>query len=53
MSFFRDTSPKIREVAHDARYALHTAQPSEDHAVGYGEFMTRGGSNRPLRCTPR
>jgi hypothetical protein len=26
---FRDTSPKMREVARDARYALHTAQPWE------------------------
>jgi hypothetical protein len=39
---FRDTSPKIREVARDARYALHTAQPGGDHAGEYGEFMTRG-----------
>ena len=39
---FRDTSPKIREVARDARYALHTAQPWEDHAGDYGEFMVRG-----------
>ncbi len=39
---FRDTSPKMREVARDARYALHTAQPWEDHAGDYGEFMARG-----------
>ena len=39
---FRDTSPKIREVARDARYALHTAQPWEDHAGAFGEFMARG-----------
>jgi hypothetical protein len=39
---FRDTSPKRREVARDARYALHTAQPSEDHTGEYGEFMARG-----------
>jgi hypothetical protein len=39
---FRDTSPKIREVAHDARYALHTALPWEDHAGAFGEFMARG-----------
>jgi hypothetical protein len=39
---FRDTSPKMREVARDARYALHTAQPWEDHAGEYGEFMARG-----------
>jgi hypothetical protein len=39
---FRDTSPKMREVARDPRYALHTAQPWEDHAGDYGEFMARG-----------
>jgi hypothetical protein len=39
---FRDTSPKLREVARDARYALHTAQPWEDHAGEHGEFMVRG-----------
>ena len=39
---FRDTSPKMREVARDARYSLHTAQPWEDHAGDYGEFMARG-----------
>jgi hypothetical protein len=39
---FRDTSPKMREVARDPRYALHTAQPREDHAGDYGEFMARG-----------
>jgi hypothetical protein len=39
---FRDTSPKLREVARDARYALHTAQPWDDHAGDYGEFTARG-----------
>src|SRR5438477_8843159 len=39
---FRDTSPKMREAAHDGRYALHTAQPWDDHAGDYGEFMARG-----------
>jgi hypothetical protein len=39
---FRDTSPKMREVARDARYALHTAQPWEDHAGDHGECMLRG-----------
>jgi hypothetical protein len=39
---FRDTSPKLREVANDARYALHTALPWEDHAGDFGEFMARG-----------
>jgi hypothetical protein len=39
---FRATSPKMREVAPDARYALHTAQPLDDHAGAFGEFMARG-----------
>ena len=39
---FRDTSPKMREVARDPRYALHTAQPWDDHAGNYGEFLLRG-----------
>jgi hypothetical protein len=39
---FRDTSVKLREVEHDARYALHTAQPWEDHGGDFGEFMARG-----------
>ncbi len=39
---FRDTSPKIREVERDPRYALHTAQPWEDHGGTHGEFMARG-----------
>jgi hypothetical protein len=39
---FRDTSPKMREVARDARYALHTSQPWEDHLGDFGEFMVRG-----------
>lgn len=39
---FRDTSPKMREVARDPRYALHTAIPSDDHAGDFGEFMARG-----------
>jgi hypothetical protein len=39
---FRDSSPKMREVARDARYALHTVQPSEDHSGEFGEFMARG-----------
>ena len=29
-------------MARDARYALHTALPWEDHAGDYGEFMARG-----------
>ncbi len=39
---FRATSPKLREVARDARYALHTALPWEDHMGEHGEFMARG-----------
>src|SRR4026209_533910 len=39
---FRDTSPKLREVARDGRYAIHTSQPSDDHAGDFGEFMVRG-----------
>jgi hypothetical protein len=39
---FRDTSPKRREVERDPRYALHTAQPWDDHAGDYGEFLARG-----------
>ena len=35
-------SPKIREVARDARYAFHTALPWEDHAGDHGEFTARG-----------
>lgn len=39
---FRDTSPKVREVARDGRYALHTAQPWDDHAGRFGECMASG-----------
>jgi hypothetical protein len=39
---FRATSPKLREVARDARYALHTSQPWDDHMGDHGEFMARG-----------
>jgi hypothetical protein len=39
---FRATSPKLNEVARDARYALHSAQPWEDHMGDHGEFMARG-----------
>jgi hypothetical protein len=43
---FRDTSPKQREVERDSRYALHTAQPWDDHAGAHGEFMLRGRLQR-------
>jgi hypothetical protein len=36
------STAKLREVARDARYALHSAQPWEDHAGEHGEFMVRG-----------
>jgi hypothetical protein len=39
---FRATSPKVNEVARDARYALHSAQPWGDHMGEHGEFMVRG-----------
>jgi hypothetical protein len=39
---FRASSPKLREVARDARYALHSSLPWEDHAGEHGEFMARG-----------
>ena len=39
---FRDTSLKMREVARDPRFALHTSQPWDDHAGDHGEFMARG-----------
>jgi hypothetical protein len=39
---FRATSPKLNEVAHDARYALHSALPWGDHMGDHGEFMARG-----------
>lgn len=39
---FRARSPKVSEVARDARYALHSAVPWDDHAGAHGEFMIRG-----------
>jgi hypothetical protein len=39
---FRASSPKLREVARDARYALHSSLPWEDHGGEHGEFMARG-----------
>ncbi len=39
---FRDTSPERREVERDDRYALHTAQPRDDHAGQFGEFTASG-----------
>jgi hypothetical protein len=37
---FRRQSPKVREVARDARYALHSSMDNPD-GVG-GEFLVRG-----------
>jgi hypothetical protein len=39
---FRASSPKLREAARDARYALHSSLPWEDHGGEHGEFMARG-----------
>jgi hypothetical protein len=39
---FRETSPKVAEVSRDSRYALHSAQPWDDHEGEHGEFMVRG-----------
>jgi hypothetical protein len=39
---FRASSPKLREVARDARYAMHSSLPWEDHGGEHGEFMARG-----------
>src|SRR4029078_5517481 len=39
---FRDSSPKLNEVVSEARHALHSALPWEDHMGDHGEFMTRG-----------
>jgi len=47
---FRDTSVKMREVARDPRYAMHTSQPWDDHAGNYGEFLLRGRLE-PLSAT--
>jgi hypothetical protein len=43
----------MREVARDPRYALHTAQPWEDHAGALAEFMARGLLEPISRPTPR
>ena len=50
---FRDTSPKMREVARDARYALHTAQPWEDQPATTASSWRADGSNRSPRRTRR
>jgi hypothetical protein len=39
---FRATSPKVREVARDGRYALHSSLPWDDHMGDHGEFLARG-----------
>lgn len=39
---FRARSPKVDEVALDARYAMHTAIEPGDHDGAAGEFLMRG-----------
>lgn len=39
---FRAGSPKVAEVARDARYAMHTAIAPDDHEGAAGEFLVRG-----------
>ncbi len=39
---FRATSPKVAELARDARYAMHSAQDPDDHDGLGGEFLVRG-----------
>jgi hypothetical protein len=50
---FRDTSPKIREVSRDARYAFHTALRGRTTAATTGSSWRADGSNRSLRRTRR
>ena len=50
---FRAHSPKVDEVLRDARYAMHSAIPAEDHDGAAGEFLLRGwmeqvGPEHPL-----
>lgn len=42
MVMFRGHSPKVREVARDGRYAMHSASPAGDHDGEAGEFLVRG-----------
>jgi hypothetical protein len=39
---FRAKSPKVEEIMRDGRYAMHSAQPAEDHEGEAGEFLVRG-----------
>jgi hypothetical protein len=39
---FRARSPKVDEIRRDGRYAMHSAQPAEDHEGESGEFLVRG-----------
>jgi hypothetical protein len=41
---FRDSSPKVAEVARDCRYALHSPMDNPDGEGG--EFLVRGGMER-------
>jgi len=48
---FRARSPKVNEVSRDARYALHSAQPWEDHMGDHGEFMLARVSSQDFTCS--
>ena len=39
---FRARSPKVAELARDARYAMHTVIDPGDHEGAAGEFLVRG-----------
>jgi hypothetical protein len=43
---FRAHSPKVREVARDGRYAMHSVLGAEDHEGNGGEFLVRGWMER-------
>ena len=43
---FRASSPKVEEVAHDGRYAMHSAIGRDDHEGTSGEFLVRGWMER-------
>ena len=50
---FRDTSPKLREVARDARYGLHTASRGRTTLANTESSWCADGSNRSLHRTRR
>jgi hypothetical protein len=47
---FRGHSPKVEEVAHDGRYALHSPMDNPD-GIG-GEFLVRGWMERIAETHP-